>query len=670
MASLTNTKISDTYPLLLKIETNGVDGTLRTIEDGDGTASALKISSGAIQVDNIKIDGNAITSTDSNGNIDLTPDGSGEVNISKVDIDSGAIDGTSIGANSANTGAFTTLTASGDVNFDSNTLFVDASANAVGIGTSSPEAVLTTTPESGNFNSTYNNYDGVGLFLRGNGTSGDGNYGPALVFGSADSDVLNQENKHSAISLVQTGSDPNQTGLAFWTHSSVTSTDALVESMRISSDGKVGIGTDSPDSILHIKGGADWRPIFKIENTSTGNESGILQFHKVASDSSEADNDYLGGIEFHGINSNNDSHRFAYMYGISSDVTDGTEDGRIDFMTAKAGTDTITMTLKSGNVGIGTTSPAVTTHIHSDAETFAYVTTDSDVHDTGIWFGHDIDGNPAYTGIVYDRSVYKLKLFNANSIANHLVIDNEGKVGIGTDSFSSYNSNADNLVIHETGDFTGITLSADNDQGSNIYFADPQDDNVGGITYNHTSNYMNFRVNGAERMRITSGGRLGINRTSPNAKLHIHETVSGQELIFLNHSVTGANQTYIQFRHDGTQRGNIQVNDSNDQIVYNTTVSDKRLKKDFEDWDESILPAFKSLKPQLFNFKNSENKSGKTKGYIAQDNVEEFPEAYTVSKVLDDDDTEYYSFNPSGMVAYLMKAVKELTEKVEALENA
>ena len=115
MASLSNTKISDTYPLLLKIETNGVDGTLRSIEDGDGTTSALKISSGAIQVDNIKVDGNAITSTDTNGNIDLTPNGSGEVNISKVDIDSGAIDGTPIGANSANTGAFTTLTASGDV---------------------------------------------------------------------------------------------------------------------------------------------------------------------------------------------------------------------------------------------------------------------------------------------------------------------------------------------------------------------------------------------------------------------------------------------------------------------------------------------------------------------------------------------------------------------------
>ena len=37
---------------------------------------------------------------------------------------------------------------------------------------------------------------------------------------------------------------------------------------------------------------------------------------------------------------------------------------------------------------------------------------------------------------------------------------------------------------------------------------------------------------------------------------------------------------------------------------------------------------------------------------------------------LDDDDTEYYSFNPSGMVSYLMKAVQELAlTKVEALRK-
>ena len=95
-----------------------------------------------------------------------------------------------------------------------------------------------------------------------------------------------------------------------------------------------------------------------------------------------------------------------------------------------------------GRVGIGTTSPAVTTHIHSDDETNVYITTDADNRDTGLWFGHDIDGTAAYTGIVYDRSEFKLKLFNANSIANHLVIGNNGEVGIGTNDFTNMGSSS------------------------------------------------------------------------------------------------------------------------------------------------------------------------------------------------------------------------------------
>ena len=70
----------------------------------------------------LDINGNAIVST-SNGNIAITPNGTGEVDISKVDIDSGAIDGTAIGANSASTGAFTTLSSSG------NTTIGDASGD-------------------------------------------------------------------------------------------------------------------------------------------------------------------------------------------------------------------------------------------------------------------------------------------------------------------------------------------------------------------------------------------------------------------------------------------------------------------------------------------------------------------------------------------------------------
>lgn len=79
--SLTGKKVSDSYKDLLQMDNSnaGVDGTLRSVEDGEGTVSALQISTDAVQVDNLKLDGNTITSENTNGNIVLTPNGSGNV---------------------------------------------------------------------------------------------------------------------------------------------------------------------------------------------------------------------------------------------------------------------------------------------------------------------------------------------------------------------------------------------------------------------------------------------------------------------------------------------------------------------------------------------------------------------------------------------------------------
>ena len=85
MADLNSKKPSATFHSLLNLGTadnQTLDSSLRVVEDGRGNDSALKISTGAIQVDNIKIDGNTITSEDSNGNITLTPNGSGDVQLS------------------------------------------------------------------------------------------------------------------------------------------------------------------------------------------------------------------------------------------------------------------------------------------------------------------------------------------------------------------------------------------------------------------------------------------------------------------------------------------------------------------------------------------------------------------------------------------------------------
>ena len=75
---------------------------------------------------------------------------------------------------------------------------------------------------------------------------------------------------------------------------------------------------------------------------------------------------------------------------------------------------------------------------------------------------------------------------------------------------------------------------------------------------------------------------------------------------------------------------------------------------------------FKNINPQKFHFKQEEDTAEKSKGFIAQEMLESFPEAYPLVK----DEIEKYYFNPSGMVVYLMKAIQELEAKVAALEAA
>jgi hypothetical protein len=50
MATLTGATIASTYPLLLKIDSNGVDTTLRAIEDGNGDDSALYLATNKVGI--------------------------------------------------------------------------------------------------------------------------------------------------------------------------------------------------------------------------------------------------------------------------------------------------------------------------------------------------------------------------------------------------------------------------------------------------------------------------------------------------------------------------------------------------------------------------------------------------------------------------------------------
>ena len=70
-----------------------------------------------------------------------------------------------------------------------------------------------------------------------------------------------------------------------------------------------------------------------------------------------------------------------------------------------------------------------------------------------------------------------------------------------TDSGALLDGNADNLFIEDN--TTGITIGSANDGEGHIRFSDSDDADVGAIGYFHGSNYMNFRSDASEALRLT-----------------------------------------------------------------------------------------------------------------------------------------------------------------------
>jgi hypothetical protein len=346
--SFTNTKITTgtlnaTTLDLTNLEVTNIkakDGTAAlTIADSTGKVTV----STELAVDNLNLSGNAITSTDTNGNIDLTPNGTGEVNITKVDIDSGAIDGTPIGASSASTGAFTTLSASSTVSGTGFSTYL-ASPPAIG-STAANTGAFTTLTTSSTVTLNGGTANGV-LYLNGSKVATSGS---ALTFDgttfqlsrSSGDIILNDTSGSTSIRFLTTGGiNYLQTGgstsgtyapLAF------TNRGGTAEYMRLTDTG-LGIGTTSPATKLQVEAAAA-RCDTRISRNQSSGEIGTLQF--AALDSGSAAQVYTQIIS-----------------GITS-ATAGAEQGYLAFETVNAGAVAERMRLDtSGNLGIGTTSPA------------------------------------------------------------------------------------------------------------------------------------------------------------------------------------------------------------------------------------------------------------------------------------------------------------------------
>jgi hypothetical protein len=286
------------------------------------------------------------------------------------------------------------------------------------------------------------------------------------------------------------------------------------------------------------------------------------------------------------------------------------------------GNNTETMTLKSGNVGIGTTAPSWKL----------------DVRGTGMFNGNlQID--------IGEQDVPKNLLFNANSTTG-------GSYG----ALKWYNVQWDGNTRAE------IQVEGD-----------------GALA----NGRMVFKTgasgsNATERMRITSDGNLLVGTTTnAGEKLRVNGNLRALSLYSSSAGLAADNFTQLghddnvgfinvnrivnsgdlHFRFDGTSRANI-----NRSTGAYTATSDSRLKTNISD-SQSVLSLINKIKVR--SYKWIENDINEAYGLIAQELYEILPEYVYKPKI----ESENWGLSKAELVPMLVKAVQELKAKIETLEN-
>ena len=200
---------------------------------------------------------------------------------------------------------------------------------------------------------------------------------------------------------------------------------------------------------------------FGIENADAGSAAGP-EFTLWRNSASPADADYMGQIKFSGENDAGAKTVYAKMTGKAGDVTDGTEDGIIEFAAQKAGTSTILARLSSDKLALLNSTYLegnVTGNLTGNADTATQLATGRTVGMTGdvVWTSSSFDGSGNVTGT---------STIQADAVEQSMIADD----AVGSDQIAD---NAVTLGTHTTGNYMaqvsggdGITISHTQGEGS------------------------------------------------------------------------------------------------------------------------------------------------------------------------------------------------------------
>ena len=187
---------------------------------------------------------------------------------------------------------------------------------------------------------------------------------------------------------------------------------------------------------------------------------------------------------------------------------------RLSSLNGAGGSNTVKMVVRAdGNVGIGTNSP--TGKLHVEGQIRLFKNGDDVLANSGIYIANAANNRAYNFQQNADGSSLNLWAYGGSSWANRLTVQAAGNVGIGKtnpgqklDVSGSIASNSIYLYDSTSND----RLVLDLDASDNLQIATGTSTGSRGIT---------FFTENSEKMRILSGGNVGIGTTGPGSKLEV-----------------------------------------------------------------------------------------------------------------------------------------------------